>query len=124
MLPSSVPSQLSPVTRNLPERLPGSPPISGTIKKVDTKGIPQIKSLKYVKGKGVKITWTKSDYADKYFIFRSDDGFFKEVKASKSYTYDKTVKKGKKYTYEVKAFNEEAMNGKASDEVTIKVPKK
>ena len=92
------------------------------IKSASTAGIPQIKSLKYVAGKGVKITWTESSYADEYFVFRTDDGFFKSVKKGKLYVYDKSVKKGKKYTYEVKAFNEKAQNGKASDEKSIKIP--
>ena len=93
------------------------------IKTANTNGIPQIKSLKYVAGKGVKITWTESTFADEYFVFRTnDDGFFKTVKKGKTYIYDKSVKKGKKYTYEVKAFNEKAQNGKASDEKSIKIP--
>ncbi|MBR6472165.1 MAG: hypothetical protein IKS99_00345 [Firmicutes bacterium] len=94
-----------------------------SIKKSTTKGIPQIKSLKYVEGKGVKITWTESSFADEYYVFRTDNGFSKSVKKGKTYVYDKTVKKGKKYTYEVKAYNEKKQRGKASDEKSIKIPK-
>ena len=87
-------------------------------------GIPTIKSVKYIKGKGVKITWTASPYADMYFFIRiGDDEFFKELPKTQTYYLDKKVKAGKTYEYEVKAYNEKDGNGKASQIVKIKIPK-
>ena len=83
-------------------------------------GIPEIKSLTYTKAKGVKIVWTESSYADRYFVFRSGE-FLTEVKAGKTFFYDKTAKPGKTYRYEVKAFNDKEERGKASLEKKIRI---
>ena len=96
------------------------------VKTADTKGIPEIKSLTYTKGKGVKITWTASSFADVYFIIRekgTEYEFLGEVKAGKTSFTDKTAKPGKTYYYEVKAYNNKQQIGKASQEKKIRIPK-
>jgi len=84
-------------------------------------GLPDIRSVRYVPGVGVKLVWKESPYADYYWVIR-EPGTFRKVAKGKTAMYDKSVQPGKTYKYEIKAYNETEGNGKASEWVKITIP--
>lgn len=61
---------------------------------------------------GVKITWKKVNYADRYYIYRFDEASrewkrIKRISSGKTTSYvDEDVKSGNRYYYEVRAYND------------------
>ncbi len=61
---------------------------------------------------GVKITWKKVNYADRYYIYRFNETErkwerIKRISGNKTFSYvDEDVKSGKRYYYEVRAYND------------------
>ena len=61
---------------------------------------------------GVKITWKKVNYADRYYIYRFNETErkwerIKRISGNKTFSYvDENVKSGKRYYYEVRAYND------------------
>ncbi len=66
---------------------------------------------------GVKITWTKVKYADRYYIYRFDETTrewkrIKRISNGKTTSYvDEDVKSGKRYYYKIKAYNDSYLSG-------------
>lgn len=80
--------------------------------------MPEIVSL--VNGAaGVKITWKKVSYADRYYLYRFEDitsGWKKIKRISNGKTtsfVDKNVKSGTRYYYKIKAYNDGYLSGDA-----------
>lgn len=66
---------------------------------------------------GVKITWKRVKYADRYYLYRFDEssGEWKRIKrisSGKTTSYvDENVKSGKRYYYRIKAYNDGYLSG-------------
>lgn len=66
---------------------------------------------------GVKITWKKVSYADRYYIYRFNETErkwerIKRISSGKTTSYvDETAKSGKRYYYKIKAYNDGYLSG-------------
>lgn len=66
---------------------------------------------------GVKISWKKVNYADRYYLYRFDEATrewrrIKRISGGKTTSYvDEDVKSGKRYYYRIKAYNDGYLSG-------------
>lgn len=66
---------------------------------------------------GVKITWKKVSYADRYYLYRFDETTrewkrIKRISSGKTTSYvDESAKSGKRYYYKIKAYNDGYLSG-------------
>lgn len=66
---------------------------------------------------GVKISWKKVNYADRYYLYRFDEATrewkrIKRISSGKTTSYvDEDVKSGKRYYYRIKAYNDGYLSG-------------
>lgn len=84
--------------------------------KIKYVSMPEITEVKNVTD-GVKITWKKVNYADKYYIYRLSEsgGEWKRIKTISNYKtisyIDEKAKSGERYYYKIKAYNGSYVSG-------------
>lgn len=78
--------------------------------------MPKIKNVANT-ASGIKISWQKVGYADRYYIYRFSETVgkwekIKRIDGNKTFSYvDKNVKSGTKYYYKIKAYNDSYLSG-------------